>query len=442
MFGGPPIIKKLISGYSDGTLIPSDITVSPGLDVSISRLDFIFQNEIAGRQVTGFSRATEIVWSLLGDKPFLEISLGPSVLKDYATTNRVNIYTPSFQKIDWQNIAFAANIDTLVLNSFAKTRSLTLAGNLNLESAKISDVNIDAEKFSITYGGSTYSANLLKGRLSELKLNTPIIEQLFSSTFVAEDIIASELDLTAPEAIFEVALTDEYRNLKIDLHDAKLLEAGGLIKNVKVDGSWGQLNVLQELQIDFVDGVFFNNSLKFPEISARIKKSGYDQYQANVKGDLDEFELSDSDNFIGLLPGGNFLIDLEIDSAVSKVTSISKIDFNTSGAADIVGTVEMGFGSELLTKLECTLVDCELFDFEMSYEIKFDDEWIKGSANCEKSLCGIEDMDHLVRTSNTVNIFTILNKANILNPLSSLYLYGAISSGRKINGGHELKFQF
>ena len=42
--------------------------------------------------------------------------------------------------------------------------------------------------------------------------------------------------------------------------------------------------------------------------------------------------------------------------------------------------------------------------------------------------------------NNTLNIFTILNKANILNPLSTMYLYGVISSGKKINGGHELKF--
>jgi hypothetical protein len=48
----------------------------------------------------------------------------------------------------------------------------------------------------------------------------------------------------------------------------------------------------------------------------------------------------------------------------------------------------------------------------------------------------------LVKTSNTINIFTILNQAKILNPLSTMYLYGVISSGQKINGGHELKFQF
>jgi hypothetical protein len=142
------------------------------------------------------------------------------------------------------------------------------------------------------------------------------------------------------------------------------------------------------------------------------------------------------------MPGGNFVIDLELDRAASEVISISKINFNTSNAIDIIGSFNLGFSSELITDLECPLANCELSEFFLVYKINFDDEWVSGSANCAKSFCRIAEMDHLVRTSNTVNIFTILNQANILNPLSSLYLFGVISSGQKINGGHELKFQF
>ena len=95
MFGGPPIIKRLISGYSDGALIPSGVTVSSTLTVSINRLEFNVQNEIAGWHIEGFSRAMEIAWSLFSDKPFLEINLGPSVIKDYATADSINLFTPS-----------------------------------------------------------------------------------------------------------------------------------------------------------------------------------------------------------------------------------------------------------------------------------------------------------------------------------------------------------
>ena len=318
--------------------------------------------------------------------------------------------------------------------------TLIIKGNVNLDYTKLSNLNIDAQKVSITDGASTYSANLITSRLSDFYLDKPIKEQLFSSTFLLEDIRASKFDVNAPEAIVELIFTEEARNFKIDLNDLKSSETGGVIKNLKVDGSWSQFNGLQELQIDFPYGLFLNDLPEFSEITAGIKKLDGKKYQAVIKGDLDEFELYNSDNLIGLLPEGSFLIDLEIDRASSKVSSLSKLSFAISSSADIVGSVELGFTSKTLTKLECVLVDCELSDFDLAYEIKFDDEWVWGSANCAKSFCRFAEMDHLLRTSNTVNILTNLNQAKILNPLSSVYLYGAISSGREINGGHELKF--
>ena len=64
-----------------------------------------------------------------------------------------------------------------------------------------------------------------------------------------------------------------------------------------------------------------------------------------------------------------------------------------------------------------------------------------GGANCPKKYCSLSDMEHIVRTSNTVNIFTILNEVNILIPFHQ-YFFNVASSGHKISDGHELKFQF
>jgi len=442
VFGGPPIIKRLILGYSEGALTPSGITVSPKLDISISQLEFNFQNEIAGRHVEGFSRAAEIAWSLSGERPFVEINLGPSVVKDYATAKSVTFLTPSFQKIDLQNISVFANIDSLALNSFAKMQTVSLEGIINLVSKKVSDVSIEVQKFSAVGNGSTFSANFIRGELNELNFNAPLAEHLYSSTFLTEGIIVSQPSLTAPEAIVEISVTEEARNIEIDLQDVRLSEFGGYIGNVKVDGSFNQLNVLQDLQIVSVDGVFSKKSPQFSKISANLKKSGGEQYQVNIKGDLEEFELSHADNFIGLLPSANFVIDLELNRAVAKLSSISKINFNTPSAASINGAMKIDFSSELLMNLGCGFLNCDLSDFNLSYKINFDDEWLQGSANCPKSFCSLSDMDHLVRTSNTVNIFTTLSQANILNPLSSLYLFGALNSGEKINGGHQLNFKF
>ncbi len=442
VFGSPPIIKRLISEYSDGVMIPSGITVSPALDVSIGRLDFIFQKEIPGQKIEGFSRGAQVAWSLFSDKPFLEITLGPSVVEDYATADSVIFYTPSFWRIDWQNIVVASNINNLAISSFAKADSVTLDGILVLESAQVLNLSIQAEKFITTGGKSSYSASYIRGDFDKLNFYDHLPGQLLSSTFTIEDIIVAKPNLTAPEAVVEVSVTDKARNFKIEFRNIKLLEFGGFVENLKVGGRLNHLNVLQELYLTLGDSIPFDKSPKFPEITASVKKSGDEQYQAEISGNLNEFELFDSGNFIGLLPAGKFLIDLDIDTAASKVASKSEINFDTINKNEIVGSLEMGFRSEFLRNLGCELLNCELSDFELAYEVNMDDEWVRIFAGCPKSVCSLSEIQYLVRTSNTVNIFMILNQAKILSPLSSLYLFGAISSGQKINDGHELKFQF
>ena len=71
IFGGPSIIKRLIVSYSDGTVIPSNISVSPTLGINIGRLDYIIGNNFFATPIDGFSRSTEISWSLFDDRPFM-----------------------------------------------------------------------------------------------------------------------------------------------------------------------------------------------------------------------------------------------------------------------------------------------------------------------------------------------------------------------------------
>ena len=440
IFGGPLVIKRVVLGYTNGALVPSGVAVSPKLGISIRRLDFLFQNEIARRPIKGFSRSTEVEWSLFDGKPFLEINLGPTVINNYAAATNINIHTPSFQKIDWQNIFLVSKIDSITLYSSTKINSLTIEGDLHLASAELLNVNIEAGQFSTTDGRSTYSADFIRSDLGQLSFDAPLNEHLFSSKFAIEDIVVPELNLTAPEATIELSATEEARNFKIELDDVTLSEFGGFIENVKVDGSLNNLYVLQELNMESINGAPLKNLPKFPRISVRAIRPAEHLFKAYFVGNLDEFELSNSGNFIGRLPSGNFEVDLEFDRSASTLTSESNISFNTLNASEITGSVGIGFSSEFLKNFGCKIEECELSDFELDYQINFDDEVVSGIAYCPKSLCGLGDIKFSVRTSNTANIFQTLNQSGILSPISSMYLYGLVGSGEKINNGHELKF--
>lgn len=443
VFGGPPLIKRFVALYTDGAVTASGVAVSPTLDISISRLDFMFQNDISGRSLKGFSRASEISWSIFGKNPALELNFGPSVLDGYGTADRLKISTPTFQEIDWKNIAVSGIIDNLYLNSFGKMHSLVMEGNLSLASAKLLDAQIEVQTFISTLGGSTYSVERIISDFRELSLNSsPFNERFFTSALLLEDITVSDPELIIPEASVIVAVTNGAKILEMDIKEVRLSSFGGFIENLKAEGKLDKFNTLQELNLDLLDSVPFRSAPTLPSISVKIKKTGDQYYQASIQGKSKEFEISNSDFFIGVLPQNNLIIDLSVDRSISKVSAKSKINFNTLGSTDIGGSMNLGFRSDSLMNLECLPLECELFDFDLAYEINLDGEWIRGSADCAKYFCDLPSMDHLIRTSDTLNVLTVLNEANILSPMSSLYLIGVISSGQKINDGHELKFQF
>ena len=83
---------------------------------------------------------------------------------------------------------------------------------------------------------------------------------------------------------------------------------------------------------------------------------------------------------------------------------------------------------------------CKISDLHFDYHIKLYEEWIKGRSKCFSTHCNLKDMKHELTTSNTANIFSSLNRAEILNPLSSLYFYTVVTAGQKINSGHRLNF--
>ena len=93
--------------------------------------------------------------------------------------------------------------------SFASIQSLTFKGNLYLSPKKLSNINIAAEQFSATTGGSTYSAKSITSRIREINFNDPLVDQLSETIFDIEDIVTYGPSLTAPEAIIKVAETEK-----------------------------------------------------------------------------------------------------------------------------------------------------------------------------------------------------------------------------------------
>ena len=136
VFGGPFIIKKVILGYTNGAVIPSDITVSPTLAIKFGRLDFAVESEALEMPIEGFSRATEISWSLLGNKPFLELNFGPSVLKNHASIDKIKVTTPPFGDMTLESSLLISEVETPNVENLKKVEKLKVEYLKNTEKLK------------------------------------------------------------------------------------------------------------------------------------------------------------------------------------------------------------------------------------------------------------------------------------------------------------------
>ena len=128
VFTGPLIVKSLISSYSDNQVIASNVTISPKLDVKIGRIDYAIKNLDDQTYTTGFSRAVNLFWSIFGEKPFIEIQIGPTKFDDILLVDNVIFNTPSFSSINFEEVLLKADFTNIESGTSLVFESLNLQG--------------------------------------------------------------------------------------------------------------------------------------------------------------------------------------------------------------------------------------------------------------------------------------------------------------------------
>ncbi len=440
IFGGPFIIKKVILGYTNGAVIPSDITVSPTLAIKFGRLDFAVKSEALEMPIKGFSRATEISWSLLGNKPFFELNFGPSVLKNHASIDKIKVATPPFGDMTLENSLLISEVENLNLNSFGTVEEVNIQVTMNFLSSAMTNIHLKANSTTAQLSGLTVGLESISGTISNFNFSNAFEEQVFFGEFWVDDIIVSEPDLSSLAADVEFSVTEGITNFKTDFTDVRLSKFGGLVQRVEVAGNFAEGNILQDFNIELLNGAFASKLPEFSAISTKIKEIGGKNYEAFIEGSLKEYEITNSENFLGLLPPSDFEIVFQINEADPMTIMETNIIFKNAGSANISGSAGLVLKSGMSTVLECAFSNCDLPSFDFTYQLSMSDDWIRGSAKCPMVSCDLADINFRVRTSNTANLFTNLSQMGILSPLSSLYLYGMMASGEKIKDGHDLKF--
>jgi len=407
------------------------------LDLSIGRLDFDIHGANA---ISGFSRSNEINWSLKRDKPFLMFDIGPTVLKDTLTVKNIKVSTEPFGDMDWDSVPLTIDASGLNTQMLGGADDLSFSGNLNPD-LKFFDISFKAKTVDLRNITPTLSTRIITGKVDQFDLTKSLGFQVLSGSFTTSNLVGTSPNFTGSDVEGRFKLSSAGKNLSIELFDGGLINFGSSIKKIKFVGDFDSDFRFQNISLNLSDGIFNDVAPSFPNISVEITRSTNDGYDIFLSGDLNEHELYQVDNYLGLVPPSNFKVDLRLDAKNLNLDGVYKVMFEGSAAADINASANAKLKFNQLEDIkECFTLKCNIMDLNINYQINLDDEWVKGRSNCSKNPCVLNFINHSLTTSNTANIVSILNRTGILTPLSSLYFFNAVTSGQKVEDGHHLKF--
>ena len=440
VFGGPTLIKWIIISYSDGRVTPSNITVTPKLDVRISRLDYEFSDDDVLQPFGGFSRSVNVDWSLFDDQAFLEIQLGPTFLENTMLAESIKFYTLSYENIDLDKILFDIEVENFSVNNLGKAAILKGQSFYLPEKSKISDLSFKVTDLASEQTG-LWDIKLVEGTAGDFSLSLPFDEQSVLEKFSAEQISSAIYKLLASNINGDITIREEEFGFDLNFAEMLFTDFSGNVGAMRTVGSFDGNGSLNELRIEALNGVFDNQAVSFSSVRADISKTRAQNYKALLDASLNKLDVTIGDNYWGSLPDSRIDIELNLDEAASTISSTINLNLTDTKGPNVTGL------GQLNTKLnneadlwDCLAAQCALSDFRLDYQIDLDQQSIKGESVCLTGNCAFRDIKNTLTISDTTKVFEVLGRSKMLNPFILAYIYAVVMAGEPSGRGHKINF--
>ena len=442
VFTGPFIIKSLISSYSDNQVIASNVTISPKLDVKIGRIDYAIKNLDDQTYTRGFSRAVNLIWSIFDEKPFIEIQIGPTKFDDILLVDNLIFNTPSFSSINFEEVLLKADFTNMQSGANLVFERLNLQGIYKPKKEIFSEILIESPEIILNSFEPLFLKRLTLGIL-ELDISESLRKQTILSEISAEEVSSQWQDIRLANLNGTLRMEKGEVDFKLISKDFGMLDLENPFSEISVDGLYSIKDFLKEARIALSNSSTSNIAGNQPNVFIDISKIEDGRFDLKIIGELSSFVLDFSNNYIGRWPESNIELGMRVDLARSLVDVISQINLNNEIIPEITGggqvMVELDKQANLLN---CIQTGCEILDFVSYYKFNFDEDWISASSKCSSNRCDLVTLTHTFRTSDTDAIFSKITQSQTLNPIYSLFLFGAVNAGKKIGNGHEVVINY
>ena len=245
-FMGPYLIKWTVEKYTDGQIIVSDASLTPKFDLNIGRVSYNIKKTERSEPIIGFSRGLSVSWSILNSAPFLNLTSGPTVLKDFGELKAIEIGTANFSDFDYDELMFFSNIFGLELNSDISIETLYLSSSLKDNLSKLIGLSFELKNLKSDKIGEL-SVDNVSGRLKSLDLTLPISTQQVVISLDAQDISQEQFYITVSDLGGDVNFYNGDMTFDLTANQLGVAKVPLQMKSLNLDGRYF---LVQEISAD------------------------------------------------------------------------------------------------------------------------------------------------------------------------------------------------
>ncbi len=439
-FGGPSIIKYAVFAYTGGQLVPAKVSVTPKLDLKISRVDFTLQPTKTANEISGFARAINISWSLFSDSPFLRIGIGPTKINGIGDIDKAVLFTKSLKSFDRSNAQFFAQLDNIRFNTSGSIDTVVIDGNFRPASSQLEGLSVEVEK---AIGNDRISGSLdsAKFSLDSVQLKPNIKNQNFVIELDVKNLSSDVPNVKISGLDGDFEWSNGSSNIDFQFSNISVQDTQSSIDKLKLTAEHDGLDFISPIRTEMLGVSLFNKKLKHQKIETNVSFPTKKIIHTIVDGDFSSDEVELNGFLVGSLPKRNFSGKITIYEETSEMVSEMLFDFGRINQQKIHLTTEINSVLEAgQEKQSCSFFVCNVSLKNIDYLLKLNDENIKGQSYCNSEGCAFGDLSHTIVSSNTKEVIKILAETKTLSPLFTAYLYSFFMSGKKLAEGNSVNF--
>ena len=440
IFAGGSVVKGVVKLYFGDQLILHDVEVSPTLDIFIKRTELNLDTKTGGKN-SGFSRAVSLDWSILAQRPFIKVLIGPTNIDGIGRFQKAEaIFTRDVIFGDAEQ-DFSLGLFNVGLNNYAVVEKINAEGELSSDLSILKNVDFELLNLNSNYRFDIHLEDV-SGHFDRLNLWKPVHKQNNIAEFSVQKLMGQDDRIS----LTQMDVTLKNSQGKVEVYS----ETKGVVDKLN-KSSVNKIIYLGNFDLgsgNFVDpSELFISGMNIPQINLEIDdfkgflNANSEPFSLNGGGKIANWQLMNEGQFLGRLEDGHFKINLALARFGSGFKIGGDLTLDTEAEPSVILTVTADTNIKGdLNKLACIDSVCSPENLRLAYSLSASGHFLRGSSVCPVAYCSGPLARHAFVTDNTSKFFQNLGQARILNPIVLATIYSQFLSGRSVGSGHEIEF--